>query len=217
MSLQVPTTTDTNNNQAQTADHGTETKTDLDLKTVNALEKEVFNLTVENMRLKQTVSAMELKSESFEGENEQVLYLTGLPTYLVLMTVFNFVSPFINDIRRTPVTKFHQLLLVLMKLRLNLPNQYFAYKFYIIALTVSKIFQSVLDILFIRLKRLIHWPARETLRKTMPLELKKHFGNKVAVITDCFEIFIERPSSLEARAQTWSSYKHHNTVNFLLV
>ena len=26
------------------------------------------------------------------------------------------------------------------------------------------------------------------------------------------ELFIERPSNLEAQAQTWSSYKHHNTV-----
>ena len=35
-------------------------------------------------------------------------------------------------------------------------------------------------------------------------------------MTDCFEIFIERPSGLEARAKTWSSYKHHNTVTFLI-
>ena len=36
------------------------------------------------------------------------------------------------------------------------------------------------------------------------------------VIIDCFEIFIERPMNLKARAQTWSNYmyKHHNTVKF---
>jgi len=38
----------------------------------------------------------------------------------------------------------------------------------------------------------------------------------VAVILDCFEVFIERPSGLEARAMTWSNYKHHNTVKILL-
>ena len=32
----------------------------------------------------------------------------------------------------------------------------------------------------------------------------------------CFEVFIERPSNLLARACTWSSYKHHNTVKFLI-
>ena len=30
------------------------------------------------------------------------------------------------------------------------------------------------------------------------------------------EVFIERPSNLLARACTWSSYKHHNTVKFLI-
>ncbi|XP_077865527.1 uncharacterized protein LOC144352336, partial [Saccoglossus kowalevskii] len=45
---------------------------------------------------------------------------------------------------------------------------------------------------------------------------KKSFGNKVAVIIDCFEVFIDRPSNLKARAETWSNYKHHNTMKFLI-
>jgi len=67
-----------------------------------------------------------------------------------------------------------------------------------------------------RLKPMICWPSREGLRKTMPMDFRKHFGTKVAVIIDCFEVFVERPSNLEARAQTWSSYKHHNTVKYLI-
>lgn len=67
-----------------------------------------------------------------------------------------------------------------------------------------------------RLDFLIKWPDRENLRKTMPLVFKQNFGNKVAVIIDCFEVFIDRPSSLIARAMTWSNYKHHNTVKFLI-
>jgi len=42
------------------------------------------------------------------------------------------------------------------------------------------------------------------------------FGTKVAIIIDCFEVFIERPSNLKARAITWSNYKYHNTVKILL-
>ena len=38
----------------------------------------------------------------------------------------------------------------------------------------------------------------------------------MVVILDCFEVFCERPTNLEARAATWSSYKHHNTVKVLL-
>jgi len=36
------------------------------------------------------------------------------------------------------------------------------------------------------------------------------------VVIDCFEVFIEKPLSLLARAQTFSDYKHHNTVKFLI-
>ena len=42
------------------------------------------------------------------------------------------------------------------------------------------------------------------------------FGKKVTVIIDCFEVFIEKPTNLLARAQTFSSYKHHNTIKILI-
>lgn len=38
----------------------------------------------------------------------------------------------------------------------------------------------------------------------------------MVVIIDCFEIFINKPSNLRARATTWSQYKHHNTVKILI-
>ena len=50
----------------------------------------------------------------------------------------------------------------------------------------------------------------------MPECFKVSFGTKVAIIIDCFELFIERPSNLEAWACTWSNYKHKNTVKILL-
>ena len=39
---------------------------------------------------------------------------------------------------------------------------------------------------------------------------------KTTVIIDRFEVFIDRPSNLLARAQNFSSYKHHNTVKVLI-
>ncbi len=39
---------------------------------------------------------------------------------------------------------------------------------------------------------------------------------RCACVIDCFEIFIERPSDLKARAQTYSSYKSHNTMKYLI-
>ena len=68
----------------------------------------------------------------------------------------------------------------------------------------------------IRLSPLISWPEREDLWRTMPKCFQYSFGKKTTVIIDCFEVFIERPSNLLARAQTFSNYKHHNTVKVLI-
>ena len=50
----------------------------------------------------------------------------------------------------------------------------------------------------------------------MPLSFRRTFWQNVAVILDRFEIFTDRPSTLFARAVTWSNYKHHNTAKFLM-
>ncbi len=51
----------------------------------------------------------------------------------------------------------------------------------------------------------------------MPLsECFKEKYIRTTCIIDCSEIFIECPSSLSARAETFSNYKHHNTVKFLV-
>ena len=98
-----------------------------------------------------------------------------------------------------------------MRLRLALPVQDLAYRFGIHKSTVSLVFTNVLEVLFIRLNHLIVWPDRSVLRKTLPLDFRTHCPN-CAVIVDCFEIFIDRPSDLLLRATTYSQYKHHNTV-----
>ena len=46
----------------------------------------------------------------------------------------------------------------------------------------------------------------------MPVCFQYSFGKKVTVIIDCFEVFVEKPSNLLAQAQTFSNYKHHNTI-----
>ena len=63
---------------------------------------------------------------------------------------------------------------------------------------------------------MIKWSEREQLIETTPTSLRKPFKTQVAVIVDCFEVYIQPPTNLKARAQTWSSCKHHSTVKFLI-
>ena len=62
--------------------------------------------------------------------------------------------------------------------------------------------------------KLIIWPEREALRENLPTCFTS-FKNYVCII-DCTEIYIERPLNLNARAQTFSNYKSHNTIKYLI-
>ncbi|XP_049515902.1 uncharacterized protein LOC125942029 [Dermacentor silvarum] len=66
------------------------------------------------------------------------------------------------------------------------------------------------------MKPLIVWPSRNEIRKTMPQAFFDSFGEKVAVVIDCFEIKLERPSSMLPRCETWSEYKGSNTAKYLI-
>ena len=91
-----------------------------------------------------------------------------------------------------------------------------AYHFNISKSKGSRIFDKWVDVMARELKFLIKWQGREVLQKTMPHDFVQAYGRKVVVVIDCFEVFIDCPGDLLARACTWSNYKHHNTVKFLI-
>ena len=130
------------------------------------------------------------------------------------MRVFELV--FYNQNATGSLSNFEKFIMVLTKLRLGTPMQDLAYRFNTSASTVSRVFRQMLHLMYVRLKPFVFWPNKDALIKSMPDQFKKHFGNQVAVIIDCFEVFIEQPSSLLARAQTYSNYKHHNTIKLLI-
>ena len=99
-----------------------------------------------------------------------------------------------------------------MKLRLNVSNELLGFMFNVRQSTVSRIFLNTLDILHVIAQLLMIWPGRSDPKKTMLMEIRRYLESKVVVIVDCFEVFIEIPSNLEARSLTSSSYTHHTTV-----
>ena len=61
----------------------------------------------------------------------------------------------------------------------------------------------------------MHWPSKVDCARTLPSVFKSAYP-KCRVIIDCTEIFIERSGNLTARAATYSNYKHHNTLKYLI-
>ena len=142
-----------------------------------------------------------------------LILLVGIHEWCVFDALFNLASKYIP--RGTKLSKFAAFVMFFMKIRLSLQDEDIAFRFGCHVSTVSRSFHRVLDILFMCTAECIKWPDRDVLRLTMPASFRKFF-KKCAVIIDCTEIFIERPSDLLARAQVWSNYKHHSTAKFLI-
>ena len=184
---------------------------------IKALNEELITCqrTIEHLSMKLKEQLPPFCEESLRDDSN-VLFHTGLPNVKVLKVIFDHVLKTLPNEGVGKLTHFQEFMCTILKLRLNIPLQGLAYQFGVSKATVSRIFLKWLTQMDIRLRDLIVWPDRESLRKTMPMCFQQSFGKKVANIIDCFEVFLERPSNLQARAYTWSNYKHKNTAKVLI-
>ncbi|XP_037560063.1 uncharacterized protein LOC119466118 isoform X3 [Dermacentor silvarum] len=241
-----------------------ETQTDITSSALNSFEGDNQALRAELNEVKGSLRRLQLSKASLEQDDNRVKFYTGLPSYTVLIALFALLESGVSHSANNVLTKFEELVLTLVRLRLGVPLQDLAYRFevsglvefvllraliyswhhvYVIILswaniwwqdgpvcfiivtgfifqvsqaTATRVVNRWIAAMHVRLKQLVDWPSREQLQQTMPMAFRKAFGTSVAVIIDCFEIFIERPSSMLPRSQTWSRYKHHNTAKYLI-
>ncbi|CAH3185352.1 unnamed protein product, partial [Porites evermanni] len=151
------------------------------------------------------------KDESLQTEH--IAFYTGFPNYKTLMLCFDMVKDAAKNIsygnydrkcfdcppvwqpcRPRILTTFQEFVLVLMRLRLGLFERDLAHRFEISESTVSVMFRTWIRFLRLELQELIITPPRDVLQEHMP-KLFKEFYPKTALIIDCTEIQMERPSS----------------------
>ncbi|EDV22882.1 uncharacterized protein TRIADDRAFT_58550 [Trichoplax adhaerens] len=176
---------------------------------------EIERLQKENTMASNQLKRLQITPETFQ-EEKKVEYYTGLPGYNMMMIIYRYTIANVTYHGNNSLTSFQKFILVLMKLRLNLSGEDLAYRFGVKAATSARIVSEMLNTFYIKLKPLIIWPNKDQRTRTMPIRFKQYFGSDIVVIIDCFEIFIERPSNLLARAKTWSPYKMHNTIKYLI-
>ncbi len=150
---------------------------------------------------------------SLKGDDKKVTFYTGLPSYTAFQGVFKLFEPLLSkDESKSRLLLVDELLLVIMKLRLAVPNDDLGYRFNVTPTAVSTIFHKWIEVMSVELKCLIYWPDPVTLKENLPDCFRKHYSKVKCII----EIFIERPLNFEARAVTYSNYKKHNTVKCLI-
>ena len=173
-----------------------------------------------NRSLMMAINELKLKlhnctfgASMIKDDDRKTCFYTGLPSYQQFLALFKLLQPLIKP--SSGQSLMDELLIVLVKLRLGVPNEDLAYRLNISHNYVSMIFQKWLTVMSRELQCLIAWPDEEKLHENMPSSFRKHYSRTKCII-DCFEIFVDRPTYFEARASTYSNYKKHNTVKVLI-
>ena len=206
---------------------------------VELLEENYYDVLQENVHLKDLVESLQTKLEGLQlqedistqqriqpkckygveiikNDDKATCFYTGIPKYCQFLKLFDLLLPLVPAKSESDLSLIDEFFGVFLKLRLGVPHQDIAYRLNVSESTVGRLFHKWLDVMSIHLRCLIAWPDDEQLRKNMPSSsFRKHYMN-VKCIIDCFEIFIERPSLLAARAATYSHYKKHNTVKVFI-
>ena len=117
--------------------------------------------------------------------------------------------------RKRTLKPEEEFFMVMCRLRQGFHEKHLTFLFGISQPTVSRIFVSWINFMFLRFGIINTWPSRDEVEKTMPQDFKAKYPNK-RVILDCTEIKCQMPSSLLLNSRLFSSYKNHTTVKGLI-
>ncbi|MEQ2297647.1 hypothetical protein AMECASPLE_036703 [Ameca splendens] len=106
---------------------------------------EINRLLQGNRELRSGLNKKQLDQDFFKDDTRKVKYYTGLPCFVILLSLFNTVRPFLPA--STKISQFQMVLLTLMRLRLDLPVQHLCHLFNVSHKTLSNTFADTLDVL----------------------------------------------------------------------
>nr|XP_055049618.1 uncharacterized protein LOC129435191 [Misgurnus anguillicaudatus] len=154
------------------------------------------------------------KASSLKEDNEKCKLMTGV-SWEIFGVIHTFLAQYISFSLFCKLTSEDQLFLTLLKLRQNPTTPVLAQMFGLNRTTVLRVFTKWVDVMYAKMTFLIRWPDRECIQDSIPSEMRLQFPRLTSII-DCFEIRIERPKKLKARAKTYSNYKKWTTAKYFI-
>lgn len=146
-----------------------------------------------------------------KNDTSSLLY-TGFP-----LIVFNKHVKYLQQFY-TANFKMHtmdQILMTMMKLKLNLLQADLAERFDVSQGLVSRILSYWIDTMEEHMRVYIPWLPRETIRTTMPQCFMENFPNTTCII-DCSETILQKAHNCDSRGESHSHYYSSNTIKYLV-
>jgi len=194
------------------------------------------------LQLKEKIVSLEQKNEQLEEQmfslknissnDSLVAFYTGFPNYETMLALdpgargenINYwlsgkevagnAKP-VKQGRPRSLKPVDEFFLTLCRLRQGFAELHLAHLFNVSQPTVSRIFISWINYMYLKLGHINCWPSRELIDETMRQDFKAKYPT-TRVIIDCTEIPCEMPSSLLLNSELFSSYKHHTTLKALV-
>ena len=142
-------------------DHGIHT--DMTCQAISELESDNMAIMAESSFRQFTIYDREM----YVGSPDKVSFYTRLPNVAVLDIICGMIEEYLTP--NAKVSKYQQLLLCIIRLRINYLFRDLAYQLNVSVATVQRAFHCTLDLLYTKLSFLIRWPERDQLRKTLPM------------------------------------------------
>ena len=185
---------------------------------------EVSSLKEENEKLKSKF----LRLDNIKDDDNKFQFWTNLPNYAVFSALATYLktrcggnlsywkgsNSSCTSSNKGPLRKFsfeEELFMVLVKLKTGNFNEDLSHTFDTSASHVSSIFTTWINFLHNELKLLFEMQVAENEKA----DCYEPFQG-LKIVLDCTELMVQRASNLDARKKTFSNYKHHDTVKFLV-
>lgn len=126
---------------------------------------EINALRNENENLKEKLKERDL-TMTILNNNKKLQFFTGVKEKKLFDFLVLLVKNAPNNIKTLSLET--QVLIVLMKLKLNLLNTDLAFRFHTSRKTIQRVFDALIPALASKLKTLIKWPTKDALQSNMP-------------------------------------------------
>lgn len=152
----------------------------------------------------------------FFHTDAQLYTYTGIKSFAILDCIVECIEELRkgNKKRTINLSIKDSVVLTFIKLKQNQSYRALGILFNINSKMTKKYFISTLKELAHVFNVLIRWPSKEEILNNMP----KCFANykSTRIVLDCLEIAIRQSKCLKCRIPTYSNYKSHHTVKFML-
>ena len=172
--------------------------------------------------------------DRFQNNDAAIHFYTGFPNWDVFMVVFRYLNPgdmgenityWLSSMPNVSANVYEEVtasdskkgrsrtlrpideyLFVMCRLRQGFREEHLSHLFQISTSTVSRIFITWINFMYLRLGQLNIWPTRRVINETMPEDFKKKYSS-TRVVIDCTEVRCQMPSSLHLNGELFSNYK----------